>query len=148
MTCLAPPPLLGWLNECIVAMSSTCAFISSDTFLGYMQKASFHSDSCPVYLSSRQPTKLQTEFLPQILTSAFLFPLQLFWRIRYEILFFFFFLQPPVKYCAMEGVTQILHHCSNTRNEILYLREITEKGSKSISVFYSQSEEDLKFWEG
>ena len=50
--------------------------------------------------------------------------------------FFFFFLHPPVKYCAMEGVTQILHHCSNTRNEILYQREITEEESKSISVFY------------
>lgn len=61
---------------------------------------------------------------------------------------FFFFLHPPVKYYAMEGVTQILHHCSNTRNEILYLREITEEESKSISVFNSHSEEDLKFWEG
>ena len=50
--------------------------------------------------------------------------------------FFFFFLHPPVKYCAMEGVTQILHHCSNNRNEILYQREITEEESKSISVFY------------
>lgn len=36
----------------------------------------------------------------------------------------------------MEGVTQILHHCSNTRNEILYQREITKEESKSISVFY------------
>lgn len=50
--------------------------------------------------------------------------------------FFFFSLHPPVKYCAMEGVTQILHHCSNTRNEILYQREITKEESKSISVFY------------
>ena len=62
--------------------------------------------------------------------------------------FFFFPVRPPVKYYAMEGVTQILRHCSNTRNEILYLREITKEESKSVSVFSSHSEEDLKFWEG
>lgn len=38
-----------------------------------------------------------------------------------------FFPASSFKYCAIasEEATQIPHHCSNARNEILYLREIT-----------------------
>lgn len=38
-----------------------------------------------------------------------------------------------------EEVTQIPYHCSNTRNIILYLREITMVGSQYISMLYSHS---------